>query len=184
MPVMNGIELSRRLREWNSGLRVIFMSGAVGQPLPMSSGELCTAFLQKPFTGPALVAESRRILALERHPSILVADDEAPVRSFFRTVLEGSGYQVAEAANGKAALELIAKSEFDILITDLVMPEKEGIETILELRKRKGPRIIAVSGAFNSHFLAISRKLGASATLSKPVSPQTLLSTVQSVLSN
>ena len=182
MPGVNGIELARRLREWNPALRVLLMSGAVGQPIPLSSGEPRTGFLQKPFTGPALAAEARRILRTSRPASILVADDEAPVRLFFRTVLEGRGYQVAEAANGKAALEMIARTEYDLLITDLIMPEKEGIETILELRNRKSPRIIAVSGAFNAHFLAISRKLGARATLSKPVAPETLLSTVRSVL--
>ena len=68
-----------------------------------------------------------------RPARILVADDEPGVRSFLRKVLEGAGYEVMEAANGKEALQKVRAGGVDMLITDLVMPEQEGIETIMWL---------------------------------------------------
>src|SRR5712692_7036472 len=120
-------------------------------------------------------------------PSILIADDEAGVRRFLRTVLEGGGHKVWEARNGKEAATLNRRTKFDLVIIDLVMPEQEGLETIQELKKEHpGLRIIAVSGPFHGVYLGtllrIAKMLGAKATLSKPFSADTVLETVQRVL--
>lgn len=116
--------------------------------------------------------------------TILVADDDASVRGFLRMVLAGAGYEVVEAANGREAAEIIRSREVGLLITDLVMPEQEGIETILALRKSHANlKIVAISGAFAGRYLTAAASLGADATILKPVSPRDLLDTVSRVLS-
>jgi len=115
--------------------------------------------------------------------TVLVADDDASVRSLFRLVLSGAGYEVVDAANGREAAQIIHSRKVDLLITDLVMPEQEGIETILALRRSNvALKIVAVSGAFEGRYLNAAASLGADATLLKPVSPADLLSTVSRVL--
>jgi DNA-binding response OmpR family regulator len=114
---------------------------------------------------------------------ILVVDDEAGVRKFFRLALEQAGYEVTEAENGRQALDQALAGRVDLLITDLVMPEKEGIETIRALRREApGIGIIAVSGAFGGMFLSHARMLGADAVLGKPVGANLLLAKVAEVL--
>jgi CheY-like chemotaxis protein len=114
---------------------------------------------------------------------ILVVDDEAGVRSFLRKALEDGGYEVIEAADGKQALQQAAVGHVDLVVTDLVMPEQEGIETIQALREDgPGIRIIAMSGAFGGQFLKAAQVLGADAVLAKPVSTELLLAKVAEVL--
>jgi CheY-like chemotaxis protein len=114
--------------------------------------------------------------------SILIADDDARIRRFLRTVLEGDGHKVWEASNGKEAVALICRTKFDVVITDLAMPEGEGLETIQALKKEHPDlRIIAISGSIPA-VLRIAERLGAKASLSKPFSAETVLETVQRVL--
>jgi two-component system, cell cycle sensor histidine kinase and response regulator CckA len=114
---------------------------------------------------------------------ILVADDEAGVRGFLRTALEQEGYRVTEAGEGKQALQWVRGGEIDLVITDLVMPEQEGIDIIRTLhRDAPGVAVIAISGAFGGQFLRTARLLGASAVLSKPVPADVLRATVADVL--
>ena len=115
-------------------------------------------------------------------PSILVADDDGRVRRFLRTVLEGGGYKVWEASNGKEAKALICRTKFDAIIIDLAMPEGEGLETIQALRKEHTDlRMIAISGSIPA-VLRIAERLGAKASLSNPFSAEAILETVQRVL--
>lgn len=114
---------------------------------------------------------------------ILVADDDAGVRGFLRKVLEQDGYQVAEAADGKQALQRALTGRVDLVITDLVMPEQEGIETIRALRQDlPDVAIIAISGAFDGQFLNVAKLMGAAAVLTKPVTAELLLAKVAEVL--
>jgi CheY-like chemotaxis protein len=84
-------------------------------------------------------------------------------------VLRTSGYHVLEAANGKQAVDHICREHVDLLVTDLVMPDQEGIETIGEVRKRfPSLRIMAMSGGFGEHYLDIARKVGADHIIRKP----------------
>jgi CheY-like chemotaxis protein len=112
-----------------------------------------------------------------------VADDETGVRCFLRKVLEDGGYEVIEAADGKRAFRQARAAQVDVVITDLVMPEQEGIETIRALRRETpGVAIIAISGAFGGQFLETAQMLGADAVLHKPVDAELLLATVAELL--
>ena len=88
-----------------------------------------------------------------------------------------------EAVDGKQALQQARAGQVDLVITDLVMPEQEGIETIRALRREvPGVGIIAISGALEGQFLKVAEMLGADAVLNKPVSAEVLLAKVVEVL--
>jgi DNA-binding response OmpR family regulator len=114
---------------------------------------------------------------------VLLVDDEAGVRSFLRAVLAKAGYEITELADGRQVLREVLARQIDLVITDLVMPDQEGIETIRELRRHApGVRIIAMSGAFGGEFLNVARMIGAQAVLKKPVEPEDILKTVNEIL--
>lgn len=118
-----------------------------------------------------------------RPAKVLVVDDDAAVRDLVATMLQTGGYSVSVASNGRAALSKLASEEFDLIITDLVMPEQEGIETIKVIRRDYPEvKVIAMSGAFGGDYLRIAGYLGAHGTIAKPLHIQTFLDTVQSVL--
>jgi PAS domain S-box-containing protein len=185
MPGLSGRELADRLKTLRPGIKVLFMSGHTDDMI-VHHGVLRkeAEFIQKPFGPGQLAMKVREILmAPDRPARIVVADDEAGVRSFLRLVLESAGYQVMEAPNGKLALQEARAGRVDLVITDLVMPEQEGIETIRALhRDVPGVGIIAISGALGPQFLEVARMLGAQAVLSKPVSAELLLAKVAEVL--
>ena len=84
-------------------------------------------------------------------PRILLVDDDEAFRKMLHKTLERAGYEVQDAPNGRAALAAYSQQPSDLIITDLVMPEKEGIETIMELcRLHAGVKIIAMSGGGRS----------------------------------
>ena len=115
--------------------------------------------------------------------TILVVDDDAGIRALLRYLLEAAGYQVFEAAEGGEALIQAETHRVDLVITDLIMPGKEGIETIGLLHNQQpNLKIIAMSGAMESAFLAAAGHLGAQATLAKPFTKEQLLQTVHRVL--
>ncbi len=117
---------------------------------------------------------------------IIVIDDDPALRGTIRKILERGGHSVREAEDGVAGLKLVGDDPPDLVITDLLMPEKEGIETIMELQDQfPSVRIIAISGAGSGSDagpLTDAELLGASATLPKPFSVQKLLDTVDRVL--
>jgi DNA-binding response OmpR family regulator len=116
---------------------------------------------------------------------LLVDDNES-----FRRALEDGVRQAGDvglcAGDGAAALELFRQRRFDVVITDLIMPDKEGIETIIELRRfRPPPSIIAISGGGripSEDYLAMARQFGAAATLAKPFPIDDILETVAGVV--
>lgn len=118
--------------------------------------------------------------------TILVIDDEQLIRLQIRNALELEGFVVQEAANGQEGLARIATTQPDVVITDILMPEKEGIETIMELRRLyPSIRIIAISGGGrtgNKDFLRTATHLGADRTLAKPFGLADLLTLVRDVL--
>ena len=118
------------------------------------------------------------------HPRrILVADDEPTIRFLLEKILTAEGYQVTTVANGDDALRISATHVFELFLIDLIMPGKDGIETILTLRaKRKNTPILAISGGWNegaSSCLPLAGKLGACGTLAKPFDRATLLEAVR-----
>ena len=114
--------------------------------------------------------------------TILIVDDDPEVRHVLRAILESAGYSVMEADNGRQALLECSKHAIRLMITDLVMPEKEGIETI-KVARRSYPelRIIAISGAFGGEYLRIAELLGADVALPKPLRMDALLEAVHRI---
>ena len=114
---------------------------------------------------------------------ILVIDDEAPVRRILRQMLERDGYEVVEAPNGAIGLKLYDENPADLIITDILMPEKEGIETIMELRKTAPEvKIIAISGGGRMDkkgLLSTAKAFGAACTLAKPFTREEVLAAVR-----
>jgi two-component system response regulator (stage 0 sporulation protein F) len=117
---------------------------------------------------------------------ILVIDDDDQLRSVVRIGLELAGHKVFEASDGKLGLSAYSKHVPDLVLCDIFMADKEGLETIHELRSKHGNvKIIAMSGGFQGgkmDFLPIAKVLGAAQTLAKPFQLQKLLATVDEVL--
>lgn len=116
---------------------------------------------------------------------ILVIDDDSALRATIRDILNAAGYQVLEAANGVSGLDLYRQHQPSLVITDILMPEKDGIEAVRELRHiNPQVRIIAMSGGTSSKtfFLPAVLEFGAEASLQKPFRRDELLTTVATVL--
>ena len=117
---------------------------------------------------------------------ILVIDDDMQMREMLRQVLERAGYEVEDAADGKIGMNIQRQEPVDLVITDLIMPEKEGIETIRELR-RDFPqlKIVAISGGGRisaNGYLNVAKTIGADHTFSKPFELKELIGTVKDLL--
>jgi two-component system, chemotaxis family, chemotaxis protein CheY len=120
-------------------------------------------------------------------PTILIIEDTSEIRDILRRVLERAGYTVLEAPDGEVGTRMYREHRADLIITDIIMPEKEGLETIMELRKDfPDIKIIAISGGGSAMSgtacLNLARKLGAAVTLNKPLEFKQLLDSVRSLL--
>jgi DNA-binding NtrC family response regulator len=107
---------------------------------------------------------------------ILVVDDDEQTRTVLRLLLIKMGHDVFEAANGKMAVKLCQSESPDVMLTDIVMPEKEGVETIIEVHRAYPKiKIIAMTGAGRgTTYLKLATTFGASQSLMKPFSEQEL----------
>jgi DNA-binding response OmpR family regulator len=123
----------------------------------------------------------RKVMGMGR---ILVIDDDPDVRTTLGRMLETAGYEVALAADGREGVREYRAKPADVVITDLYMPNREGLETITELRLLfPAVAIIAMSGrAAAAAMLSIAQKLGAIEILQKPFTSQELLAAVAKVL--
>ena len=117
---------------------------------------------------------------------ILVIDDDMVVRETIIQILEDKGYEVISAEDGYRGLAAFRRDKPDLVITDIIMPEKEGIETIRDIRgEYPEAKIIAISGGGrigNTDFLKIARQLGASDVIAKPFDPDDLIAHVEKCL--
>jgi YesN/AraC family two-component response regulator len=117
---------------------------------------------------------------------VLIIDDEAQIRDMLRQMLEREGLEVMEASDGKIGVRLFRQSPADLVITDIIMPDKEGLETIRELLKDYPDlKIIAMSGGGligPHHYLKIAKGFGAVSTFTKPIDRDELIKTVREIL--
>jgi DNA-binding response OmpR family regulator len=117
---------------------------------------------------------------------VLIIDDEPHILLMLKKMLERSGYEVDLAANGVEGIDMFRKSNADLVITDIIMPEKEGLETIREMRRIKPDlKIIAMSGGGKvsaDNYLEIARIFGASKIIEKPFTQKEIISAVRELL--
>jgi DNA-binding response OmpR family regulator len=116
---------------------------------------------------------------------ILLIDDDELLRGVLAKALTHGGYEVIQAGDGRQGLDLARAADFDIVITDLIMPVQEGVETIMVLRQEFPllPIIAMSGGASHSElYLEIAAKIGARHVLAKPFTPKELMVTIHEVL--
>src|SRR6476620_11165929 len=110
---------------------------------------------------------------------ILIIEDDDAVREMLRLTLTLSNHTVVEARNGQEGLNVFSKTKPDLLILDIVMPEKEGLEVLMDLRKKDpSVKVIAISGGGRrtaTDYLKMAKLMGASKVLEKPFSSDALL---------
>lgn len=119
-------------------------------------------------------------------PRILIIDDDISFRSVLKASLEEMGHCVSEAKDGEEGVSLYRRETFDLVMTDLIMPVKEGIETIMDLRRiNPAVKIIAMSGGgrvTSVDYLQIAKQVGAKQVLAKPFLYEELQAAVNEVL--
>jgi len=120
---------------------------------------------------------------------ILLIEDDNEVRTMLRLTLIHFGHTVIEARNGREGLELFKRANADLVITDIVMPEKEGLEVLIKLRAKQVPlvKIIAISGGGRqkaAEYLRLATLMGAARVLAKPFSNEVLIAAINELLPN
>ena len=117
---------------------------------------------------------------------VLIVDDDEQIRLILQQMMEWAGYEAMVAENGKIAMEIQRQTPAELVITDLIMPEQEGLETITRLRKEfEGIKIIAVSGGGRigpEAYLPAAMELGADRVFTKPFEMESLLGAVKELL--
>lgn len=118
---------------------------------------------------------------------ILVIDDEPTVLEMLRTFLERRGFDVVAAPHGDAGLQAHASQAVDLVVTDILMPQKEGFETIREFRKKyPDVKIVAISGGGRNDphtYLKFAKTFGAHRTFAKPLDLDALVESINELLS-
>ena len=119
-------------------------------------------------------------------PRILIIDDDKPTRAALRAILEPAGYDVLEAPNGEVGVRLYREEPFDLVTTNIVMPEKDGLETIRELKNAFPEiKIIVISGydrTGRQGYLTLAKEYGALQSFQKPLDLHELLDAVDELL--
>lgn len=122
----------------------------------------------------------------ENQAHLLLVDDDNDLRNLLERVLLRNGFRVHAAADGRQAIKLLGRERFDLVVTDIIMPDVEGIELILKIRKdHPSLPIIAMSagGRLNAEgYLKMARSLGANRILEKPFSIDSLLEGIRELL--
>ena len=117
---------------------------------------------------------------------ILIIDDDPQINHLLQDVLELEGYQVITAQRATEGLHHLETTTIDLVITDVIMPDKEGLETIREMRQRfPQTKILAISGGLTRSgvdVLDIAKRLGANSVLSKPFGVEDLIQSVRMLL--
>ena len=118
--------------------------------------------------------------------TILIIDDDAQLNLMLKSALELKGYTVDTACNGKKAKSLYQKNTYDVIITDIIMPEGDGFEVVLDLRRMgMSDRTIAISGGGRTSaedYLATEQHFDVAAIFSKPLDLQQLRNKVDEII--
>ena len=122
-------------------------------------------------------------------PSIMIVDDDPVLRLAAGEVLRQQGYTVREAEDGTEALSRLREAGVDLVIVDMLMPHKEGVETIREVKAAwPATRVLAISGGGqhlrSTQVLSLATMVGADATFEKPLRPAAFLEAVQALLAD
>ena len=112
---------------------------------------------------------------------ILVIDDEQEIRIVLRKILERAGYEVIGASDGREGIACYRQEPADVVLTNIVMPEKDGLEVIREL-KRNFPDVKTIAMSANPIYLPLAIDLGAQFAISKPFVSQTLVDMVEKLV--
>lgn len=122
----------------------------------------------------------------QTRPRILLVDDETELRMLTGMILSDEGYEVSHAANVDDAVRLHRENPFDLIIAELIMKDRNGFETLAELRRQPAPvRFIVTAKSSwlpSEHFLKMARQLGAHSALSKPFQHEEMIEAVQKAL--
>ena len=117
---------------------------------------------------------------------ILVIEDDVEVRQMLRQILERSGYDVEEASDGEEGIRRYREKQADLIITDIIMPKKEGIETITDLKVEfPDVKVIAISGGGRlgpEPYLELAKGFGANRIIMKPFTAEEILEAIQELL--
>ncbi len=194
MPDMTGDRLATEIMKISPNTPIIICTGHSDRMSEEEAKEMgISAYVMKPYLANEMATAIRLVLdkgkgkRTHKRASILVVDDEEQIRSTLKQMLESSGYEVMEAPDGNVALWLFKDKPSDLIITDLIMPEKEGIETIMELKRDyPGVKIIAISGGGTGDpkdYLKLAKQIGADSTLAKPFEKDELLKAIDDLLS-
>jgi len=152
--------------------------------LDTASTDVEMEYLTKPLTAGAIALEVRFVLnSRKQQKKVLIVDNDESLRRRLAALLEAAGYEITQASNGREALNRAGTLDADIILTEIVMPEVEGLQLIQELlRLNPSQRIITMSGAHRAEgYLATAKSLGAKATLTKPLPAEQLLRTLHQV---
>lgn len=193
MPHLTGEALTRELRCLRPDMPIILCTGFSHTMTAEKAQALgIDAFCLKPLLRRDLALCIRQVLALRAAPApraaarILLIDDDPQIRAMLRQALERAGYTVSEASDGREGLRHFQATQPDLVITDLLMPEQEGLETMQALRRAcPDVKIIAISGGGRRgtlDFLPLAQKLGAHRTFRKPFRQQELLAAVHELI--
>ena len=183
LPDATGEDVAQQLMATWPELAVLYISDHPRDGLRERALPAGIRFLPKPFTRDALVLHVQEAIRKQMPNRILFVDDDPIVTRLAARALNQAGFEVLEAANGRQAMAILMEQDVDLVITDIVMPEMEGLEMIGALRKsRPSLPVVAISGAFDGRYLDMALVLGARATLAKPLSLPRLLQTVRQTL--
>jgi CheY-like chemotaxis protein len=171
---MNDCELAKQLVAIRPAMKVLYLSE---QGLPDPDANL----VARPFQPQELLWKINEAFGKKTVPArVLIVEDDLQLRSLLSSRLELEGYIVLQASNGKEAEAHCRETLPDLIITDLVMPERDGLETITTICEQ-WPHlpVIAISGALGGVYLEIAKKLGADVILRKPFELEVILKEVR-----
>ncbi len=192
MPEMTGDKLAQEIMKIRPDMPVILCTGYSERISEEDAKKMgIGAFVLKPILKDEIATTIRMVLDHEKWiPSggerIIIVDDDEQMRSMLKQTLESDGYHVSEAPDGNVALWLYKENAADLIVMDIIMPEKEGIETIMELKRDyPGVKILAISGGGAGDpegYLKLAKQIGADRTLAKPFEKEALLMEVRDLL--